>query len=244
MFQSCLSSKEHIYAPVDADSDDAQTPISKIRNNKSSRKRDFLRALIILEALHILLLLVGYGAVKVLSPHVHRKNELDTYFDLYSYNSHRSFYGDWKKMSPSIESDTLLAEIQESDGVVAIDTQWALQHGYSPSFVYPEDETKSIYQIDMFHSMHCVYRIRNKLTSNLTLEQWPRDDEHTLHCLDYLREQLMCNADLTLEGTDDLLHFNKTSGHICRSNEAIVQWASEYHWSGHREYLLNTTGYA
>lgn len=191
-------------------------------------------------------------------------------------------------MNRSAESDALFEQIQQSrchtstslfqssstdttvpsslaDGVVAIDTEWALRHGFAPSVLHPEDATKGIYQIDMFHSMHCVvsrapsyiwadglqttdsirekYRLRNKLTSEKSLEAWPRNDQHTLHCLDYLREQLMCNADLTLEGTDDLLHFNKNSGHVCRSNDAVASWAAAHHWDGHRKFLVDTTGY-
>lgn len=144
---------------------------------------------------------------------------------------------------------------------MAIDTEWALVHGYAPSVQHPGDASKSIYQIDMFHSMHCVvsfhfsaccihhvhqikqYRLRNKLTSHAPLEEWPRDDEHTLHCLDYMREQLLCNSDLTLEGTDDLLHFNKNSGHVCRSNDAITAWAVAHHWNDHRQFLKDTQNY-
>ncbi|KAF3015041.1 hypothetical protein E8E14_010274 [Neopestalotiopsis sp. 37M] len=130
-----------------------------------------------------------------------------------------------------------------TDGIVAIDTEWALVHGYAPSVQHPEDASKSIYQIDMFHSMHCIYRLRNKLTSHAPLEEWPRDDEHTLHCLDYMREQLLCNSDLTLEGTDDLLHFNKNSGHVCRSSNAITAWAAAHHWNDHRQFLKDTQNY-
>lgn len=148
-----------------------------------------------------------------------------------------------------------------ADGVVAIDKEWALQNGFSPSYTHPEDPTKSIYQIDMFHSVHCVvrlpcippwsqsllihfqYRLRNLLTSQLSLEEWPRNDEHTLHCLDYIREQLMCNADLTLEATDDLILFKINKGHVCRNSDAIMDWAISHHWDGHRKYLIDTVGF-
>lgn len=43
-----------------------------------------------------------------------------------------------------------------ADGVVAIDTEWAVRNNFAPSTPHPEDPTKSIYQIDMFHSIHCV----------------------------------------------------------------------------------------
>lgn len=45
-----------------------------------------------------------------------------------------------------------------ADGVVAIDTEWALRHGFEPSVPHPDDPSKGIYQLDVFHSMHCIVR--------------------------------------------------------------------------------------
>ncbi|KAH8651937.1 hypothetical protein BGZ60DRAFT_533807 [Tricladium varicosporioides] len=170
-------------------------------------------------------------------------HDLDTYFGLADYNIVKEFYGDPDLVNTTTKSEALFERIQRTDGIVAIDTQWALQNGYAPSHVHPNDSTKSIYQVDMFHSMHCVYRIRNLLTSNLSLEAWPRNDHHTLHCLDYVREQLMCNPDLLLQGTKDLIQFNVNNGHRCRNSDMITDWAKSHHWSGHRQYLIDTEGF-
>ncbi|XMA12778.1 hypothetical protein WAI453_005569 [Rhynchosporium graminicola] len=216
--------------------------ISEGETNKTVRKNVFIKAFVILELIHIIIFLAFYSSSHAFWQPAKSENNLEKYFDLYEYNSVREFFGDWKKMRLNDESEKLLGQIEETDGVVAIDTQWALSHGYATTFIHPYDNSKGIYQIDMFHSMHCIHRIRNKLTSDASLQEWPRNDEHTLHCLDYLREQLMCNADLTLEGTDDLLHFNKTSGHICRDKDAIMLWAKVHHWEGHREFVTKTMG--
>jgi len=126
----------------------------------------------------------------------------------------------------------------------------------------------SIYQIDAFHSLHCLvfsphfpsdfvsfqsqsinpckflqYRIRNRLISELPIAEWPRDDEHTLHCLDYIREQLMCHGDVLLEGTDDYISFKKNHGHQCRDFDAIQGWALAHNWPGHREFLATVVGW-
>lgn len=126
---------------------------------------------------------------------------------------------------------------------MALDTLWALEQGYAPSRVHPDDPTKSIYLIDMFHSLHCVYRIRNKLTSSVSLDEWPRNDEHTLHCLDYIREQLMCHPDLMLDATEDMVHFDINPGHQCRNSDDITAWSIAHHWEGHRQFLIDTEGY-
>jgi hypothetical protein len=54
---------------------------------------------------------------------------------------------------------------------------------------------------------------------------------------------LMCNSDLTLEATDDLILFKINHGHTCRNSDAIADWAVSHHWEGHRQYLIETTGF-
>ncbi|KUJ15245.1 uncharacterized protein LY89DRAFT_735374 [Mollisia scopiformis] len=238
--------KESVYMPVRDDDD--ELPLRVFRSHITPKFKWFW-ALLVLEGMHLVLILGGY-ALYSLVRYQTQDNELsrtymhglNTYFDLMKFDTVKDFYGDSSLMSRTAESDALFAHIQKTDGVVAIDTEWALKHNLSPSRLHPEDPTKSIYQIDMFHSMHCVYRLRNMLTSKLSLEAWPRNDDHTLHCLDYIREQLMCSPDLLLQGTVNLIHFNISKGHTCRNSEMITDWAKSHHWEGHRQFLIDTVG--
>ncbi|KAF7856950.1 hypothetical protein EAF04_009710 [Stromatinia cepivora] len=225
-------------------SGESNTSVDQLQERVISqvKRHAFWKAFLIIETLHLCLLLLGYGIFstgRLLFP----QDELNTYFALSDYSTVKTFVGNAELMNRSALSDQFLAQIQTTDGVVAIDTEWALRHNYAPSVAHPDDPTKSIYQIDMFHSIHCVYRLRNLLTSSLSLEEWPRNDEHTLHCLDYMREQLMCNSDLLLQATDDLILFKKNNGHVCRDSDAIMTWAIAHHWEDHRRYLKDTVGF-
>lgn len=53
----------------------------------------------------------------------------------------------------------------------------------------------------------------------------------------------MCNSDLLLEATDDLILFKINDGHLCRNSDAIMEWAIEHHWAGHRQHLIDTVGF-
>lgn len=78
MFKSYLSSKEeHDYAPVDTQSEDGHVQIP-IQSSKSVRKQAFIRAFIVLEAIHIFIFLILYAASHSFTLNVHPTHELDS----------------------------------------------------------------------------------------------------------------------------------------------------------------------
>jgi len=164
---------------------------------------------------------------------------LDNYFELAQYNTTKHFFGNVSLVRPSTMADDFWDRIQRTDGIVTVPTEWALQY-FTPSAPSPDDPAQSIYQVDVFHSIHCLYRLRNRLTSNPPVLS---DDHHTLHCIDYLREQLMCHSDMTLEATNDYVQFDKNYGHKCRDHDALREWTVEHTWKGHKKYLETTLGF-
>ncbi|CZR65508.1 uncharacterized protein PAC_15408 [Phialocephala subalpina] len=111
MFKSYLFSKEHQYMPVSVQSDgQCQLPMSN--DNKAIRRRAFVYALLVLEALHLILFLAVYAGMHVFSD-IHLSHELDTYFALSEFNTVKTFYGDWALMNRSAESDALFEQIQK-----------------------------------------------------------------------------------------------------------------------------------
>ncbi|KAK2054808.1 hypothetical protein LY76DRAFT_628684 [Colletotrichum caudatum] len=98
--------------------------------------------------------------------------------------------------------------------------------------------------INVFHSLHCLYRIRNRLVSNITLDRWPRNAIHTVHYLDHIRNDLMCHADISLSGSDEFVSFNRHGqDQKCRDLAAIQRWAREHSWPGYSDYLQSVVGY-
>lgn len=73
-----------------------------------------------------------------------------------------------------------------------------------------EEGEGEIYDISVFHQLHCLNHVRTFLftlkagmdfnTTSDTYENLlkPQED-HVYHCFDYIRQALMCNADLTVE---------------------------------------------
>lgn len=116
---------------------------------------------------------------------------------------------------------------------MSIPHTWAQQHGLPPSDPHPEQPDHGLYQIDLWHSLHCLFRIRNRITSHVPIDEHPRDDAHTLHCLDYIRQQLMCQADTTLQEALS----NRKVANQCRDFGAIQGWVRDHGWPGYRAYM-------
>ncbi|EPE24422.1 hypothetical protein GLAREA_08274 [Glarea lozoyensis ATCC 20868] len=153
------NSKKILYAPVQNNSED-DLALHEIRKPNKPRYR--FQHFLLLEVIHLVLLLGGFVLYSAARRNAINSNiqpearGLDTYFSLSEYSVVKEFYGDPNLVNTTAEAEALFDHIQTTDGIVALDTIWALKNGYAPSHAHPEDPTKSIYQIDMFHSMHCI----------------------------------------------------------------------------------------
>ncbi|KAH8886661.1 hypothetical protein GQ53DRAFT_657886 [Thozetella sp. PMI_491] len=165
--------------------------------------------------------------------------------DLNTYNMTKIFTENAELMIDSPAAERFWDDVLNNHGIVSVPTSWALSLGFSPTLPHPDVEGYSVYQVDVFHSLHCLDRIRNQLVSNKSQDLWPfgdipdpdKPDIHTLHCINFLRQQLTCHADIMLQGTDDFLHYAKNSGHQCRDYDAIMNWVNKHNWIGHHSWL-------
>jgi len=64
-----------------------------------------------------------------------------------------------------------------------------------------------------------------------------RHEDHVLHCVDWLRQALMCNADVTLDPTEDLIAFGDQSEHKCKDFSVISEWAEKNRFKELGRYL-------
>jgi len=48
-------------------------------------------------------------------------------------------------------------------GVVALDAAWAKKSGLAPAAPHPYDNHSNIYQVDVFHSLHCLVSLQQRL---------------------------------------------------------------------------------
>ncbi|KXH44073.1 hypothetical protein CSIM01_04377 [Colletotrichum simmondsii] len=165
------------------------------------------------------------------------------YFTLERYNSTEKLYGIVDAADRSPEADAFWHELQKTDGIVVVHSEWAKKKALPDTISHPDDPASNIYQINVFHALHCLYRIRNRLTSKIPLEKWPRNDIHTMHCVDHIRNDLMCHADISLSGSDEYVSFNSHSHHQkCRDLGALQRWAKRHRWAGYKDYLEGVVG--
>ncbi|TEA17327.1 Phenylalanine aminomutase [Colletotrichum sidae] len=163
---------------------------------------------------------------------------------LEAYNTTKQAYDIIDAADRSEEATRFWTELKNYDGVVAIDDAFAEQLNLPPSVPHPDNANTKIYQVNVFHSLHCLYRIRNRLISTVPLDKWPRDDIHTMHCLDHIRNDLMCNVDLSLSGSSEYISFNHGHhGKKCRDLGALQDWSRRNAWTGYRKYLKDVIGF-
>ena len=123
-----------------------------------------------------------------------------------------------------------------NNGLVSLPSAYAGSHGLEFSGVNTS-AGESVFQVDAFHQLHCVARIREMIISypsllrlNPNLGEQDRYYRHTLHCVDYLRQSVMCNADLTLVSTGQDLEFDNSPPRQCRDWDAVVNWVDRWKW--------------
>src|ERR1700712_5421057 len=96
---------------------------------------------------------------------------------------------------------------------------------------------ESVFQVDMFHQLHCLQRIRSDLLSapwlyklNPNRTDLDPSSRHTLHCVDYLRQAVMCQGDLTSVSTGKDLEFDHAPERKCRDFNALGNWVKDRMW--------------
>lgn len=108
------------------------------------------------------------------------------------------------------------------------------------TYHFPPPEDRAIFQINVFHVMHCLNTVRKSyyperypdVTKNRFSTTPLGDIDHVDHCLNAIRQSIMCSADITPlvwqtpPGTNEsIVHFNTV--HTCRNYTAIQEWAHE-----------------
>ncbi|KAI9157976.1 Cyclochlorotine biosynthesis protein R [Paramyrothecium foliicola] len=193
---------------------------------------------ILVECVLGVLLIAGYVSLNALRSSASGHASLDGLSKLRGYNSTMSFQNNSELLKVSQEADDYWHKLLDSGGVVSLNTEWALEQGLRPSTMSPTDPSQSIYQVDVFHALHCL----NSLRVNLMSDDPPAfDEKHLSHCLDYIRHQLLCHPDLTLVRTNDLEEFVLDETHQCRDYGAILDWVHQHRWVEFPEWLKAKT---
>ncbi|KAL0931142.1 uncharacterized protein CTRU02_213877 [Colletotrichum truncatum] len=159
---------------------------------------------------------------------------LDDYFELNDFNKTWVFINDETYDPAIISQKEIWDKIYLEYGIVSISTEWAEAHGFRPSAPTPGMTGKSVYQVEAFHNLHCLTRLRELFMSNSTSSA----DMHSLHCFNRLRQSLMCNADLLLGVTENYEDYGILDTHTCKDFDALAGWAERNKWKGFLEFSL------
>lgn len=146
---------------ADADPVDKEALLPKVQSltilqQSKTRSIGFIHLAIVGSELVLLaILLAGYVGLKHGSQPSQDSLDGLSYLTT-SYNTTMTFHNQSHLLRASSEADSYWARLLESGGVVSLDTQWAHAQGLRKSAISPTDPSQSIYQVDVFHALHCM----------------------------------------------------------------------------------------
>ncbi|KAK7955325.1 hypothetical protein PG988_016019 [Apiospora saccharicola] len=99
------------------------------------------------------------------------------------------------------------------------------------------DGTHSVYQVSLFHTLHCLEALKFALDGTAADHGITEDlaRTHAPHCIDWIRQEIMCSADITL---DSILDEYKTP-HQCRDFDRIWEWTEAHGYRGSVKEILH-----
>ncbi|CAI0654459.1 unnamed protein product [Colletotrichum noveboracense] len=164
---------------------------SSISDDQASRSLSTLKLVLAFVFCQVPILLFSFAVIRYILLGNERTSDTydkHDYLAFEKYNATGTPYSIVDAADPSKDADEFWNDLKTYTGIVTVDDAWAERNDLPPTVTYPHDPQLRVYQVNVFHSLHCLYRIRNRLISNVPMDKWPRNDIHTMHCVDHLRE--------------------------------------------------------
>ncbi|CAD6439081.1 dbc402df-af12-49a9-a52a-f963f9be615c [Sclerotinia trifoliorum] len=150
----------------------------------------------------------------------------------------KTAYGD---LSDLAALDKLWLSIDTNPGVVALPFDYHL--GSTDAF--PWDNTKGLYVMNSFHSMHCLQALYGYVRNCDSGANQTQTLEHAVHCLDVLRSEVMCTADDTPLSFrfQEVVQAERAPKRKCRDWNKLVEYTTA-HSACFRRYSPNDPRYS
>lgn len=111
-----------------------------------------------------------------------------------------------------------------------------LEKANTTSVPLNDDQGGYLATLDVFHTLHCVNKIRKSYYSDYYHDPNPLADqqEHFDHCIDLLRQVIMCHGDVSLHTYEwkDGYRWpwpSMRTEHQCRNWDKLMDWSKEHY---------------
>jgi len=108
------------------------------------------------EVILAMLLAIGFIVLRPGQRLSARELPLDGLVEVGAYNTTMSFHDNSDLLRGTAAANDYWKKLLDGGGVVSLNTEWALEQGLQESATSPTDSSQSIYQIDVFHALHCL----------------------------------------------------------------------------------------
>ncbi|TVY81904.1 Phenylalanine aminomutase (L-beta-phenylalanine forming) [Lachnellula suecica] len=128
-------------------------------------------------------------------------------------------------------------EMLQTVGMVALSDEYVMSKGLPEAMRWPWDDSKSIYILNSFHTLHCLAILRKIIQKAYDGRIPDSSIEHSWHCIDAIREEIMCYADDTPRYTGRFNAEKDSKDYLpipglgqtrtCNDWNGLVEWANE-----------------
>ncbi|MCJ1408889.1 hypothetical protein MMC19_002966 [Ptychographa xylographoides] len=128
-------------------------------------------------------------------------------------------------------TDEAWKAINYDHGSVALSDEDAAAWGLPVAQRFPWDQTKGLYFLSGYHSLHCLKTVRQTIVELRDGQALSIDLEHALHCLEGLRQDVICHADDTPRYTSFAHPGLSGVGQVrmCRDWSKLEAWSEAHH---------------
>jgi hypothetical protein len=152
-----------------------------------------------------------------------------------SWTRHGEIYYNVTEELPCHSPNRLLTNLSSLDNNLRLSGE-DLQRANLTSVSLNDEQGGYLASLDVFHTLHCVNKIRKMYYSDYYHDPNPLADqqEHFDHCIDLLRQVIMCHGDVSLHTYSwiDELRVpwpSMQTEHQCRNWDTLMEWSEEHH---------------
>ncbi|KAJ6478197.1 hypothetical protein C8R45DRAFT_1101586 [Mycena sanguinolenta] len=217
------------YHRLSVEDPDAKQPESFADTPPQSTSRHSLLVVIFLETLLILWLIFHTAEPKYSAPAFAYSPAQDAVeYGITSYATSRT---EGFRIPPSPELDQAWENLYNFGISQIPKSQAALLP--NKTHPIPGDEENYIAELDVFHNLHCLNMIRQRVHSDYYTDAEKMDIVHLDHCIDWIRQSLMCAGDTSVivwqwDAAQNITTFQGDVVHTCRNFEKLREWGKSH----------------
>ncbi|KAI8181740.1 hypothetical protein K4K51_001619 [Colletotrichum sp. SAR 10_75] len=132
---------------------------TSISDDRASRSFSTLKLVLAFVFCQVPILLFSFAVFRYILQSNERGSDTydkNDYLAFETYNATGTPYSIVDAADPSKDADKFWNDLKRYTGIVTVDDAWAKSNNLPPTVKYPHDPQLRVYQVNVFHSLHCL----------------------------------------------------------------------------------------